>query len=51
MSETFQNDFVNSVFPNHPSIKKVKEKMYDDGAVFASMTGSGSAVFGLFEQK
>ncbi len=49
--ETIQNDFEQSVFPNHPSIKKVKESMYIDGAIFASMTGSGSAVFGLFEKK
>ena len=45
------NDFETSVFPNHPSIKKLKEKMFNDGAIFAAMTGSGSAVFGLFEKK
>ncbi|MGB0882814.1 MAG: 4-(cytidine 5'-diphospho)-2-C-methyl-D-erythritol kinase [Vicingaceae bacterium] len=45
------NDFENSVFPNHPEIKKVKEQMYANGAVFASMTGSGSAVFGIFKKK
>jgi len=43
-----KNDFENSVFPLHPSIKKLKNKMYADGAIFASMTGSGSAVFGFF---
>jgi 4-diphosphocytidyl-2-C-methyl-D-erythritol kinase len=46
-----KNDFEGSIFPNHPSIKKLKDKMYADGAIFASMTGSGSAVFGLFEKK
>ncbi|MEJ6735929.1 MAG: 4-(cytidine 5'-diphospho)-2-C-methyl-D-erythritol kinase [Flavobacteriales bacterium] len=46
-----ENDFEKSVFPSHPSIENVKKKMYADGAVFASMTGSGSAVFGLFENK
>lgn len=45
------NDFEGSVFPVHPSIKLLKEKMYTDGAIYASMTGSGSAVFGLFEKK
>lgn len=42
------NDFEQSVFPNHPNIEKLKAKMYQDGAKFASMTGSGSAVFGIF---
>lgn len=46
-----ENDFEKSVFPSHPSIENVKKKMYADGAVFASMTGSGSAVFGLFKNK
>ncbi|NQX97929.1 MAG: 4-(cytidine 5'-diphospho)-2-C-methyl-D-erythritol kinase, partial [Flavobacteriales bacterium] len=40
-----------SIFPNHPLIKKTKERMYNNGAIFASMTGSGSAVFGIFEKK
>ena len=49
--ENVVNDFETSVFPKHPSIKRVKEQMYLNGAVFAAMTGSGSAVFGLFEKK
>ena len=46
-----KNDFEESVFPNHPGIKVIKEKMYARGAVYASMTGSGAAVFGLFKNK
>jgi 4-diphosphocytidyl-2-C-methyl-D-erythritol kinase len=42
------NDFEKSVFPNYPQIKNLKEKLYKLGAVYASMSGSGSAVFGLF---
>lgn len=42
------NDFEASVFPLHPEIAALKEKMYADGAVYAAMSGSGSAVFGLF---
>lgn len=44
------NDFEASVFPAHPEIAALKEKMYADGAVFAAMSGSGSAVFGIFEK-
>lgn len=43
------NDFEIPVFTDHPEIKKIKETMYDNGAVYASMSGSGSAVFGLFK--
>lgn len=43
-----KNDFEQSVFPNHPAIEELKAKMYRDGAKFSSMTGSGSAVFGIF---
>lgn len=42
------NDFEDSVFPGHPGIAALKERMYADGAIFASMSGSGAAVFGLF---
>uniref|UniRef100_UPI003216B805 4-(cytidine 5'-diphospho)-2-C-methyl-D-erythritol kinase n=1 Tax=uncultured Draconibacterium sp. TaxID=1573823 RepID=UPI003216B805 len=43
-----KNDFEKSVFPNFPEIEKLKNKLYDLGAVYASMSGSGSAVFGIF---
>ena len=49
--QIIKNDFENSIFPNHLKIKKVKEQLYADGAIYASMTGSGSAVFGVFEKK
>lgn len=42
------NDFEASVFPGHPGIAALKKRMYADGAIFASMSGSGAAVFGLF---
>lgn len=45
-----KNDFEASVFPQYPEIEKIKQKMYTNGAVFASMTGSGSAVFGIFNK-
>lgn len=42
------NDFEVSVFPQHPAIAAIKEKMYDMGALYASLSGSGSTVYGLF---
>ena len=46
--DTVKNDFEESVFPNYPELRKLKEKLYDMGAVYAAMSGSGSAIFGLF---
>lgn len=45
------NDFEASVFPQHPVIGEIKEKLYSHGAIYASMSGSGSSVFGIFEQE
>ena len=43
-----RNDFEKSVFPQFPEIEKLKNSLYEAGAVYASMSGSGSAVFGIF---
>lgn len=45
------NDFEQSVFTLHPEIGAIKERLYDLGAVYAAMTGSGSSVFGLFREE
>ena len=45
------NDFEASVFPKYPIIQRIKELLYDEGAVYASMSGSGSSVFGLFKEE
>ena len=45
-----KNDFEQSIFPQHPLIKQLKEELYKQGAVYAAMSGSGSSVFGLFEE-
>jgi 4-diphosphocytidyl-2-C-methyl-D-erythritol kinase len=47
--EELVNDFEKSVFEQFPAIKQVKESLYDAGAIYASMTGSGSTVFGIFK--
>ena len=46
--EYMMNDFEESVFPQFPAIGEIKEEMYRQGAVYASMSGSGSSVYGLF---
>jgi len=43
------NDFEASIFPNYPIIRDVKEELYNRGALYASMTGSGSTLFGIFK--
>ena len=48
--EELVNDFEHSVFTLHPEIGDIKEQLYGLGAVYAAMSGSGSAVFGLFHQ-
>ncbi len=45
------NDFEEEVFKVYPLIRKIKESLLDSGAFYASMTGSGSAVFGLYDKK
>jgi 4-diphosphocytidyl-2-C-methyl-D-erythritol kinase len=42
------NDFESSVFYHYPEIAGIKDQLYDSGAVYASLSGSGSAVFGIF---
>jgi 4-diphosphocytidyl-2-C-methyl-D-erythritol kinase len=44
------NDFEASIFPQHPAIAAIKESLYASGACYASMSGSGSSVFALFDQ-
>jgi len=45
------NDFEDSVFKNYPKIKELKDLFYSSNAIYASMSGSGSTVFGIFETK
>ena len=42
------NDFEATVFAAHPALAALKQRLYDEGAVYAAMSGSGSALFGLF---
>ncbi len=44
------NDFEKSVFPKHPILNDIKASLYDKGAEYASMSGSGSTIFGIFNE-
>ena len=46
-----KNDFEEKLLLKYPTIAEVKETLYQSGAVYASMTGSGSTVYGIFEQE
>lgn len=48
---SMKNDFEAPVFKKYPEICRIKEQLYDLGAVYASMSGSGSSVFAFFESK
>ena len=48
--EELVNDFEASVFVVHPELADIKERLYQMGATYAAMSGSGSALFGLFRQ-
>jgi len=49
--DSLQNNFEPSVFDRCPEIRKIKQQLYEMGALYASMSGSGSAVYGIFEKK
>ena len=42
------NDFETTVFAVHPELASIKDSLYESGAVYASMSGSGSALFGIY---
>lgn len=45
------NDFEAYAFQAHPALRAVKDKLYWEGALYAAMTGSGSAFYGIFKEK
>ena len=42
------NDFEETVFARHPSLAEAKQALYDGGALYAAMTGSGSALYAIY---
>lgn len=49
--DLLRNDFEQSIFNKYPEIASVKSKLYDEGAIYASMSGSGSTVYGIFSSR
>lgn len=49
--ELLRNDFETTVFQKYPAIAGIKDRLYESGAIYASMSGSGASVFGIFEQQ
>lgn len=49
--EELVNDFEEPIFKMHPKLAAIKQKLYDRGAVYASMSGSGSALYGIFKKE
>jgi 4-diphosphocytidyl-2-C-methyl-D-erythritol kinase len=49
--QTIKNDFEESAFAEYPELQNIKQKLYDKGAVYASMSGSGSSMYGIFSRK
>ncbi len=49
--EAFENDFQPAVFDHFPAVRQARDELLDTGSFFASLSGSGSAVFGLFDSE
>lgn len=45
------NQFETTIFKKHPELHRIKQSLYESGAVYASMSGSGSAVYGIFDNE
>jgi 4-diphosphocytidyl-2-C-methyl-D-erythritol kinase len=47
---SISNDFEEPIFKEHPILADIKQQLYTQGAVYASMSGSGSTIYGIFEK-
>jgi 4-diphosphocytidyl-2-C-methyl-D-erythritol kinase len=45
------NDFEKTVFIAHPELAEIKEMLYEKGAIYAAMSGSGSTIYGIFDKE
>ena len=46
-----RNDFEDSLFPKYPILKQIKDTLYNNGAIYASLSGSGATMYGIFEKE
>ncbi len=49
--EYLENDFETTIFNLYPQLGALKNQLYENGALYASMTGSGSVIYGIFDHK
>jgi 4-diphosphocytidyl-2-C-methyl-D-erythritol kinase len=49
--DSLTNDFEHIVFSEHPEYMKIKSNLMEDGAIYSSLTGSGSAVYGIYKKR
>lgn len=49
--DKIKNDFEDTVFAIHPELAEIKKSLYEGGALYASMSGSGSAIYGIFDNQ
>ncbi|HEY1870941.1 MAG TPA: 4-(cytidine 5'-diphospho)-2-C-methyl-D-erythritol kinase [Chitinophagaceae bacterium] len=49
--DELKNDFEEVVFERYPNIRKIKENFYNAGAIYSSMSGSGSSIFAIFNKE
>ncbi|MCZ2475159.1 4-(cytidine 5'-diphospho)-2-C-methyl-D-erythritol kinase [Aquirufa ecclesiirivi] len=49
--DLISNDFEQSLFPKYPILAQIKQDLYDQGALYAAMSGSGSTIFGIFNKE
>lgn len=49
--DRIENDFEKTLFPHFPQLAEIKQNLYESGAIYASLSGSGSALFGIFRNK
>ena len=48
--QELKNDFEEPIFKEYPQLKEIKEKLYQAGAIYSAMSGSGSTIYGIFEK-
>ncbi len=49
--DSLENDFETTLFPKYPLLQQIKTAFYDAGALYASLSGSGAALYGIFSEK